>query len=59
MYLNAHDEVLHPLFAEGDHVGEDSAEVAENIAEDQEEGFSARCEDQISEKVDASSCSEK
>ena len=59
MYLNTHDEVLHPLFAEGNHVGENAAEVAENITEDQEEGFCARSEDEISEEVDASCCSKK
>jgi len=59
MYLNTHDKVLHPFFSERDHVWEDTAEVAENITEDQEEGFSARSEDQISEEVNASCCSEK
>lgn len=57
--LNTHDEVLHPLFAEGNHVGEDAAEVAENITEDKEEGFCARSEDKISEEVNASCCSEE
>ena len=57
--LNAHNKVFHPLFSEGDHVRKNPAEVAKDITEDQEEGFGVGGQDQISEEVDTSCCSEE